>query len=64
MTMQEQSIPLVQAVHQALETGKLSLRLERQIQSLLHKQEFDTQEIAAIDQLLWALYDGRVQTVA
>lgn len=55
---------LVEIVQEVLTTGEMPMSLERKICKLLNTQEFSEPEIAAIDELLEALYSGSVRPVA
>ncbi|UBF25628.1 hypothetical protein K9N68_29355 [Kovacikia minuta CCNUW1] len=55
---------LVEMIQEVLQTGVLPMRTERQMQRLLASCPMDEQSIAAIDQLIDALCQGTIQSVA
>lgn len=55
---------LVETIQEILAAGVLPLALERQIHQLLKKQTFSETEVAAVDQLIEALCNGLVRSVA
>lgn len=62
--LEDINMKLVEIVQEVLTTGEMPMSLERKICKLLNTQEFSEPEIAAIDELLEALYSGSVRPVA
>lgn len=54
---------LVEIVKRVLETGELTMSLERQMQTLIQGRELNSAEIAAIDQLIEAISSGAIRSV-
>ncbi len=55
---------LPEIIEEVLQTGVLSMRVERQMHRLLKTCPMDEQSIGAIDQLMEALGKGTIQPIA
>lgn len=59
----QESMQLLDLVDEILKTGELPMSLERHMNGLLNRHEFNETEIAAIDQLIDALCRGTIRSV-
>lgn len=55
---------LAEMIEEVLQTGVLSMQVERQMHRLLKTCPMDEQSVSAIDQLIEALGQGVIQPVA
>ncbi len=55
---------LAEIIEEVLQTGVLSMQVERQMHRLLKTCPMDEQSVSAIDQLIEALGQGAIQPVA
>jgi hypothetical protein len=64
IVMMISAMQLVEFVEQVLEAGVLPMAVERKLYQLLESSQFNANEMAAVERLIEAMMNGRVQPVA
>jgi hypothetical protein len=60
----QMDMQLIEIINEVLETGELSMSVERRLQTLLNSRDINETEMHVIDELIDALSTGKIQAIA